>query len=196
MGVAARNNQEYSTGAPVSVDDLDVADVFEVPHPSGARWGRKIIYKHVEGLKLRDGTKRYGCDMCKNTYGNPVAVGAHQRRDHLNGASAAGAVKKRAERPVAAPAGAPAPARTRTASTASRRQPAPPAEHALTPVAAYGLHEAGLDKSVELVIQLSNSRNEWKARALAAERERDTMRKDIARLAAAFAPNPNGDSNA
>lgn len=195
MGVAARNNQEYSTGAPVSVDALDVVDVFEVPHPSGARWGRKIIYKHVEGLKLRDGTKRYGCDMCKDTYGNPVAVGAHQRRDHLNGASAAGAVKKRAEKPVAAPDPAVLPgALDKPRKSATRRQA--PAEHQLTPVAAHGLNEAGLDAQVDLVVRLSDSRNEWKARALAAERERDTMRKDIARLAAAFAPNPNGDSNA
>lgn len=164
-----------SHGVPVNLDDLDVVDIFEVEHPMSGRNGRgRVIFKTVDGLKLRDGTLRYGCKRCTQTYKSPLGVTTHQRREHLNGpkiAGTAGGAAERAPEPPAAPAVPKTPRKGAKAPTAAPEPPAAP------------VGEDQLDQTVALVAKLSDSRNEWRERAQHAERELSALRKRIKALA-------------
>lgn len=181
MGDAKHN------GVAIHLDQLDVVDIFEVPHPSAKIWGTDSVYKTVDGLLLRDGTKRYGCKSCKETYGTPIGVCSHQRRDHLDGAKTAGTAKAAQK-----PAKRARPARVEQAPAAPAEAASGPVKPArgtavVVPVKA-GDPEARMDQTVELVAKLSDSRNEWRKRAEAAERELARLRAGIAKLAGEVPP--------
>lgn len=157
-----------------------VAETFGVPmatHGKGKGKGGAQFYPSIEGLRLTDGTERYRCTAvadCPHTYTTWGKVRFHIGVDHPN-------PRKTLRRQRAAAATGKAPEAAVKASEAELVLPepapakkpaaAPAPEPVVVPAPATPLTEAGLDGMVRTFSALAESRNGWRARAEAAEKQ-------------------------
>lgn len=69
---------------PIPLDELDVAEKFQVPNPLNTNAG-PIDMSIMYGVRLVDGSERIGCAVCDLTFVKPHAVFQHKRKHNPPG---------------------------------------------------------------------------------------------------------------